>query len=126
MLIPLLPSTFGYGGVMVSYNVFDFGKREHAVKEASAQHEMAEMAVGLTKAKVAAAVKASYTELEHTRQISQLTQAMGSSISRLMTVSTDSPDVVAARANVEAAIFEAELAHRQAYARLQALLGQQR
>ena len=50
-VIPLVPSNFGYGGVMASYNLFDFGKRERAVKEARARLGMAEIAVQLTKAK---------------------------------------------------------------------------
>jgi hypothetical protein len=35
--MPLVPSNFRYGGVMVSNNIFHFGKRERAVKEARAQ-----------------------------------------------------------------------------------------
>jgi outer membrane protein TolC len=40
-------SNFGYGGVMASYTLFDFGKREHTVKEARAQLAMAETALQL-------------------------------------------------------------------------------
>jgi outer membrane protein TolC len=125
---PLVPNNIGYGGVMVSYNLFDFGKREAAVREASAQKEMAEMAVGLTKAKVTASLKTSYTELEHTRQLSQMAQNMASSVTRVMNVSAtpENADMIAARANVEIEMIEAELAHRQAYARLKALMGSQR
>ena len=126
--IPLVPRNFGYGGVMVSYNIFDFGKREHAVKEANAQLGMAEIAVQMTKAKVAANLKKSYSELEHTRELSQLAVQMGSSVSRLMRVSfaPDSVEGQAELANVEAAMFEADLAHRQAYFRLKALMGSDR
>jgi outer membrane protein TolC len=125
--VPLLPNTFGYGGVMVSYNLFDFGKREAAVKEASAQLGMAELGVELTKAKVAEGIKKTYYELERTRQFSQLAQQMGSSVMRLVSVSSapETTEVKAARANAEKEMFEADLAHRQAYARLQALLGPQ-
>jgi outer membrane protein TolC len=122
---PLLPNTFGYGGVMVSYNLFDFGKREAAVKEASAQAGMAELGVELTKAKVAEGLKKTYYELERTRQFSQLAQQMGSSVIRLVSVSStpESIEVKAARAKAEVEMFEADLAHRQALARLNALLG---
>ena len=65
--IPLVPSNFGYGGVMASYNLFDFGKRERAVKEARAQLGMAEIALQLTKAKLAANLKQSYLDLERSR-----------------------------------------------------------
>jgi outer membrane protein TolC len=123
--IPLVPNNFGYGGVMVSYNIFDFGKREHAVKEASAQLGMAEIAVELIKTKIAANIKKAYFELERSRQLSHLAQKMGSSVASLMNVSTtsESVEMKAARAKVETELLEADLAHRQAYARLRALLG---
>ncbi len=124
-VMPILPSNIGFGGVIVSYNVFDFGKREHAVKEASAQLGMAEVAVELTKAKIAANMKKTYFELERSRQFSQVAQQMGSSVTRLMKVSSDSEsaDVMAVRTKVEIEMFEADLAHRQAYARMKALMG---
>ena len=127
-VIPLVPSNFGYGGVMASYNLFDFGKRERAVKEARAKLGMAEIAVQLTKAKVGAEAKKTYFELERSRQLSQLAQKMGSSVATLMNVSStsESLDTKAARANVETELLEADLAHRQAYARLKALMGPQR
>ena len=123
-IIPLVPSNFGYGGVIASYNLFDFGKRERAVKEARARLGMAEIAVQLTKAKVAADMKKTYFELERSRQLSQLAQKMGSSVAMVMTVSLtdESPKMKAARANVETEMLEADLAHRQAFAHLKALM----
>jgi outer membrane protein TolC len=127
-VIPLVPSNFGYGGVFASYNLFDFGKRERAVKEARAKLGMAEIAVQLTKAKIGAEAKKTYFELEHSRQLSQLAQKMGSSMATLMNVSStsESLDAKASRANVETELLEADLAHRQAYARLKDLMGSQR
>ena len=52
-VIPSVPSNFGYGGVIATYNLFDFGKREHAVKEARARLGMAEIALQMNKGKVA-------------------------------------------------------------------------
>jgi len=126
--IPLVPSSFGYGGVMVSYNLFDFGKRERAVKEARAQMEMAELELQMIKAKIAGNVKKSYFELERSRELSRLAQSMGSSVALLMNVSSNSEslEVKAARMRVEAEMLEADLAHREAFARLKALMGPQR
>ena len=126
--IPLVPSNFGYGGVIASYNLFDFGKRERAVKEARARLGMAEIAVQLTKAKVAADVKKTYFELERSRQLSQLAQKIGSSVALMMNASStgESPELKAARAKVETEMLEADLAHRQAYAHLKSLMGPQR
>ncbi len=127
-VIPLVPSNFGYGGVMASYNLFDFGKRERAVKEARARLGMAEIAVQMTKTKVAAEAKKTYFELERSRQLSQLAQKMGASVAPLMNVSSapENTEMKAARAKVEIEILEADLAHRQAYAHLKALMGSQR
>jgi len=110
---------------MTSDTLSDFGKREHAVKEARAQLEMAETALQLTRAKLSADVKKSYFELERSRQLSQVTQKMGSSAALLMRVSSDSEslEVRAARADVEVEMIEADFAHRQAFNRLKALIG---
>jgi outer membrane protein TolC len=126
-VIPSVPSNLGYGGVMASYNLFDFGKRERGVREARARVGMAEIALQLTKAKVAANLKKSYSELERSRQLSQVAQKMGSSMAVLMNVGSnaESIEVKAARAEVELEMLEADLAHRQAFAQLKALMGRQ-
>jgi outer membrane protein len=123
-VLPAANSNFGYGGVMASYTLFDFGKREHAVKEARAQLGMAETALQLTKAKLAADVKKSYFDLERTRQLSQVVQKMGSSTALLMKISSDSEnlEVRRARADVELEMIEADFAHRQAFNRLKAVI----
>jgi outer membrane protein TolC len=127
-IIPAVNSNFGYGGVMASYTLFDFGKREHAVKEARAQLGMAETALQLTKAKLASDVKKSYFELERTRQVSLIAQKMGSTAASLIKASfnSESPDVRAARSDVELEMLEADLAHRQAFNRLKALIDTER
>jgi outer membrane protein TolC len=127
-IVPAVNSNFGYGGAMASYTLFDFGKRQHAVKEARVQLQMAETACQLTKAKLAADVKKSYFELERSRQLSHVAQKMGSSTALLMKVSSDSEslEVRAARADVEVEMLEADFAHRQAFTRLKALIGPER
>ena len=122
----VLPRAAGYIGTTASWTIFDFGKREHGVREANAQAQMADLGVQLTKAKVAAAVKSSYFELERSRQFTQLARRMASS-ARLVEASyqLDDPGVQSARAKLEADMFRAELEYRQAYARLKALMGPQ-
>lgn len=124
--IPLVPSNFGYGGVMASYNLFDFGKREHAIKEARDQLGMAEMALQMTRSKVSAQLQKSYMELDRTRQLSDVAQRMGSSAALLMKVSTnpETPEVQGARAGLEVEMLEADLAHRRAFANLRAMMGE--
>jgi outer membrane protein TolC len=121
--IPAVKSSFGYGGVMVSYTLFDFGKREHTVKEARAQLGMAETALQLTRMKLAADVRKSYLELERSRQLSHVAQKVGSSATLLMNVSSNSESfqVKAARADVEVEMIAADFEHRQAFHRFQSL-----
>jgi outer membrane protein len=120
----ILPRDFSYIGVIATYTVFDFGKRERGVKESNAQAEMAEMAVPLTKAKVAADVKSSYFELERSRKLSQLARRMVSA-SQVVEASyqSDNSEVESAQAKMEADMFRAELEYRQAYSRLKSLMG---
>jgi hypothetical protein len=89
---------------------------------------MAEIALQLTKAKLTADVKKSYFELERSRQLSQVVQKIGSSTSLLMKINSDSDnlEVKRARADVEVEMLEADCAHRQAFNRLKALIGQER
>jgi outer membrane protein TolC len=127
-VLPAVNSNFGYGGVVASYTLFDFGKREHAVKEARAQLGIAETALQLTKARLTADAKKLYFDLEHSRQISQVAQRMSSSTAFLMKASSESEslEVRAARADVEVETLEADLAHRQAFSRLKTLIDTER
>jgi len=122
----VLPRSFAYIGVSASWTIFDFGKREHGVKEVKAQAEMADLGVQLTKAKVAGAIKSSYIELERSRRFTQLARRMASA-TRVVEASyqPDNPEVESARAKVEADMFRAELEYRQAYAKLKALVGKE-
>jgi len=120
----VLPRSFTYIGLIATYTVFDFGKREHGVKEANAQAEAANLALQLTKAKTAAGVKSSYLELERSRQLVQLARRMASA-TRVVNAAyrSDDPEVESAQAKMEADMFRSELEYRQAYARLRSLMG---
>jgi outer membrane protein TolC len=125
-VLPLLPHDFSFVGIVATYNLFDFGKREHTIKGADAQSEMAGIALQLTKAKVAASVKASHFELERSRQLSQLTRRLNSAI-QLQKVSYEENNVeitAAKKAKVEAEMFQADLEYREALARLKTLMGE--
>ena len=122
----ILPKDFSYLGFVATFTLFDGFKREHGVKEVKAQAEMADLGVQLTKAKVAAGVKSSSLELDRSRQLYQLARRMVSA-SQFVEASykPDDPEVVSARAKMEADMFRAELEYRQAYARLKAEMGAQ-
>jgi outer membrane protein TolC len=124
--IPALPRDFSFIGVMGSYNLFDFGKREHTIKERNAQVSMAETALELTKAKVAAAVKTSYFEMDRSRQLSELAHRMSDAIPlERVSYSKDNPELAASRAKVEAEMLQADLDYRQALTQLRMLMGEQ-
>ena len=120
----VFPRAASYIGVVATYTVFDFGKREHDVSESRANAEAAALGVQLVKAKVAAAVKSSYFELERSRQLTLLGRRMASA-TRVVEANyqPDNPEVESARAKVEADMFRVELEYRQSYARLKALMG---
>jgi len=105
--VPLLPKDFAFVGVMASFNIFDFGKREKTVSERKTQLAMAEAAVELVKAKVAAGTQKAFLDLERARKIRDLTL-------QLATMS----GADGARAQAEAEMFQAELDYRVAGSQL--------
>jgi outer membrane protein TolC len=124
--LPLLPRDFSFIGLMGSYDLFDFGKREHTIRERNAQVSMAETALELTKAKVAAAVKNSYFEMDRSRQLSDLAHRLSAAIPLERTsYSKDDRGLAIARAKVEVEMFQADLDYRQALAQLRTLMGEQ-
>ena len=124
--IPALPRDFSFIGIMGSYNVFDFGKREHTIKERNAQVSMAETALELTKAKVAAAVKSSYFEMDRSRQLSELARRLSDSIPvERVSYAKDDSELAVSRAKVEIEMLQADLDYRQAVEQLKTLMGEQ-
>jgi outer membrane protein TolC len=124
--IPLLPRDFSFIGIVATYNLFDFGKREHTIQGANAQAEMAELAVQLTKAKVAASVKNSHFELQRLRQLSELTRRLASTIQvqKASYEENSAVNIAAKKAKIEAEMFQADLEYRQALAKLKTLMGE--
>jgi outer membrane protein TolC len=124
-VLPLLPRDFSFVGLMATYSIFDGLKREHTLKQRNAQVEMAELAVTLTKAKVAAGVKTSYLDMERSRALSELSQKMIDA-SQVVNASyeTNSSEVKEARARMELELFKAERTYREAYLRLKDLMGE--
>jgi outer membrane protein TolC len=122
--IPLLPRDFAYIGVSGTYNIFDSGKREHAVRERIAQVKMAETALELTKAKVTALAKASYTDLERSRALSQavrLTEAATTSLTAKYNI--DDGDMRVAQTRISLETLQLDAQHRQEYSRLKTIIG---
>jgi outer membrane protein TolC len=123
--IPLLPRDFSFLGIMGSYNLFDFGKREHTIKERTATLGQAEAALELTKAKVAAAVKAAYFDMDRSRQLSELAHRISQEVSvKPASYTSDDPEATCSQAKVDIEILQADLEYREAFARLKTLMGE--
>ncbi|HMD19570.1 MAG TPA: TolC family protein [Alloacidobacterium sp.] len=123
---PLLPTDFSFIGIMGSYNLFDFGKREHTIKERNAQVGMAETALELTKAKVAAAVKTSYFQMDRSRQLSALAHRLSDAIPlERVSYARGDTELAASRAKVEVEMFQADLEYRESLAQLKTLMGEE-
>jgi outer membrane protein TolC len=121
----VLPQDFSYVGVIATYTLFDSFKRERAVKEVALQAEAADLGVELTKAKVAATVKSTYFELERARELARLARGMvpAARVVEASYVAETQQREDAAQAGAEAELLRAERDYRQAYARLQSLMG---
>jgi outer membrane protein TolC len=123
--IPLLPRDFSFIGIMGSYNLFDFGKREHTIKERTATLGQAEAALELTKAKVAAAVKAAYFDMDRSRQLSELAHRISQEVSvKPVSYTEADPEKARSQAKVDIEVLQADLEYRQAFARLKSLMGE--
>jgi outer membrane protein TolC len=118
----VLPESFAYVGVLATFTIFDGLKREHAVKEAAAQEEAADLGVRLTKEKAAAAVKSAYFELERSRDAYYLARQMLPTTHPGVSLVSDNSNADSRRAQAEADSFRAEIAYREAYATLTSLI----
>jgi outer membrane protein TolC len=70
--VPFLVRNFGTFGVNLSWNVFDFGKRQAAVREREAQLAQAEENLHRLKEEVAVGIERSYNKLEQTKHMIQV------------------------------------------------------
>src|SRR5262245_35330454 len=122
--IPALPDDFTWIGVIATWTIFDFFKRERTIKERDAQVTMAKANLEMVRAKVAAAVQKTVVDGDRTRRILELTRRVAS-MQRAMTPRDQDlgPEAKAALAKAEAEMFQAELDYRSAYAQLKRVAG---
>jgi outer membrane protein TolC len=124
--IPALPDDFSWIGVIATWTLFDFGKRERTIKERGAQVTMAKANLEMVRAKVAAAAQKTVVDLDRTRRILELTRQVAS-LQRTATPRDQDPgpDAKAALAKAEAEMFQAELDYRMTYAQMKRAEGEQ-
>jgi outer membrane protein TolC len=124
--IPALPDDFSWIGVIATWTIFDFFKRERTIKERGAQVTMAKANLEMVRAKVAAEAQKTVVDVDRTRRILELTRRVAS-MQRAMTPRDQDtgPEANAALAKAEAEMFQAELDYRIAYAQLKRVAGGQ-
>jgi outer membrane protein TolC len=105
--IPLLPRDYSYVGVVATWTVFDFGKRERLVAERSTQLRMAQANLELVRAKVAASSTKASADLDRSRRMLRLARRVAA-ISRF----DGSPNATAEQADADAEMFQADLDFR--------------
>lgn len=114
-VIPLLPNDFSFLGVIATYNIFDFGKREKTLSERNTQVQMAEANVAMVKSKVAANVQKTFLDLQRSQKIRDLTRRLAAGYQETSLENTST------RA-AESEMFQAELDYRTACTQLKRLL----
>jgi len=124
--IPALPDDFSWIGVIATWTIFDFGKRERTIKERGAQVTMAKANLEMVRAKVAAEGLKTVMDVDRTRRILELTRQVAS-LQRAATPRDQDPgpEARAALAKAEAEMFQAELDYRTAYAQMKRAAGEQ-
>jgi outer membrane protein TolC len=124
--IPALPDDFSWIGVIATWTIFDFFKRERTIKERDAQVTMAKANLEMVRAKVAAGALKTVMDVDRARRILELTRRVVS-MQRAMTPRDQDPgpEARAALAKAEAEMFQAELDYRMAYAEMRRVAGEQ-
>jgi len=123
--IPALPDDFSWIGVIATWTIFDFFKRERTIKERGAQVTMAKANLEMVRAKAAAAAQKTVTDLDRTRRILELTRRVASMQLAMTPRDQDpGPEARAALAKAEAEMFQAELDYRMAYSQMKRAEGE--
>src|SRR5262245_54151134 len=124
--IPALPDDFSWIGVIATWTIFDFFKRERTIKERDAQVTMARANLEMVKAKVAAAAQKTVVDVDRTRRILELTRQVASLQRAAAPRDQDpGPEARAALAKAEAEMFQADLDYRAARAQLKRVMGEE-
>ena len=124
--IPALPDDFSWIGVVATWTIFDFFKRERTIKERGAQVTMAKANLEMVRAKVAAESLKTVVDVDRTRRILELTRRVASMQQAMTPRDQDpGPEAKAALAKAEAEMFQAELDYRTACAQLKSVAGEQ-
>jgi outer membrane protein TolC len=124
--IPALPDDFSWIGVIATWTIFDFGKRERTIKERGAQVTMAKANLESVRAKAAAVAQKTVMDFDRTRRVLELTRKIVS-MQRAMTPRDrdPGPEAKAALAKAEAEMFQAELDYRATCAQMKVVIGEQ-
>jgi outer membrane protein TolC len=133
--VPFLVRNFGTFGVTLSWDVFDFGKRQAAVREREAELAQAEENLSRLKEEVAVAIERSYNKLERTRSLVQVASQVvklrqegerlaQNELTQGVTLVSAQKEATAATYQAQADFLEASLGYQLAWAELEQAIGQ--
>ena len=115
--IPVLPRDFSFLGVVATFNVFDFGKRENTIKMRKSNSELAQLNVQAVKAKVSKTVQTVFNQFEEATRIREDRRNV------MMISNSGAPDPATRRFRAEAEWAQAEWNYRVAYLQLTKVVG---
>jgi outer membrane protein TolC len=119
--VDLLANDFSFLGVVATFNVFDFGKREKTLKERKTNEELAQMNLQAVKSRVSATVQTAFEQVEQASRLRNVRrESLVSSISGLKEVPAGE---VARRFRAEAEFAQAEWDYRIANLQLRKVIG---
>jgi outer membrane protein TolC len=132
--IPFFVHSFGWFGVDLTYDVFDFGKRRAAVRERAAQLAEAEQNLERLKEEVAVAVERSYNKVERTKSLVSVASQAADLRQESERLATDQAELgealvseqrqaTAARYKAQAELLQASLGYLLARAELERTVG---
>jgi outer membrane protein TolC len=132
--VPFFVRNFGSFGLTMTWEVFDFGKRQAALREREAELAEAEENLKRLKDEVAVGIERSYNKLERTRTLVQVASEVvrlrqeaerlaGNQLTQGVVLVSERRQAIAATYKAEAEYLQAKLGHLLAWAELEQAVG---
>jgi outer membrane protein TolC len=133
--VPFFLRNFGSFGLVLTWEVFDFGKRRAGVLEREAQLAEAEENLRRLKEEVAVGIERSYNKVERTRNLVQVANQVvklrqegerlaGNELTQGVALMSDRRQATAATYKAQADLLQASLGYALAWAELEQAVGQ--
>jgi len=132
--VPFFVRNFGSFGLVLNWEVFDFGKRQAAVREREAQLAQAEENLRRLKDEIAVGIEKSYNKVQRTRKLVQVANQVvslrqegerlaGNQLIQGVALMSDRQQATAATYKAQADFLQATLGYLLAWAELEQAVG---